>query len=469
MYFKKSILLIGAIFLTFTSSFAQVIQGDIDIFGNDRQQRPMRYINPLTLEEAGRLADPNVIRYQDKYFLYLTGGLAWSSDDLVQWEYHKITMPEGSRITAPAAVAYKGYVYLTGNDTGLFRSRDPLGPFEFYGDFVDERGRRLESDICNGCGDGGVFDPMLFVDEDERVYLYYAGGSIDGVYGVELDSRNLRKLLSPANHIFRFETSHIWERYGNRNEYSGVSWIEGPWMTKRNGTYYLQYAAPGTDWKTYGVGVYTGKNPLGPFAYYEESPIFVHKNGLINGAGHHSVVQGPDGTVWAIYTLLFRNWNRMFERRIGMDPVGFDDEGNMFMIGPSETPQWAPGVKEKPWEGNETGSLQLSEDKSYTVSSEAPGRNAPYAFDNNTRTWWAPAEDDEEPWLILDLGSATGADPIQQYIFDSARILFVLPTRLKEEGAATRARKYKIEVSLDGDTFQTVVDKTGNRVDNAIF
>ena len=72
-------------------------------------------------------------------------------------------MPEGSRITAPAAVAYKGYVYLTGNDTGLFRSRDPLGPFDFYGDLVDERGRRLESDICDGCGDGGVFDPMLFV------------------------------------------------------------------------------------------------------------------------------------------------------------------------------------------------------------------------------------------------------------------------------------------------------------------
>jgi len=144
-------------------------------------------------------------------------------------------MPEGSNIAAPGVFAYKGYVYLAGNYTGLFRSRDPLGPFEYFGNFTDENGRRLDRDICRGCGDGGVFDPMIFVDEDDRVYLYYAGRSIDGVYGVELDPADPTKFLDPVKHFFRFEPSHIWERYGNRNEYSGVSWIEGPWMTKRNG------------------------------------------------------------------------------------------------------------------------------------------------------------------------------------------------------------------------------------------
>ena len=34
-----------------------------------------------------------------------------------------------------------------------------------------------------------------FVDEDDRVYLYYAGGSTAGVYGVELDPKDLRKFL----------------------------------------------------------------------------------------------------------------------------------------------------------------------------------------------------------------------------------------------------------------------------------
>jgi xylan 1,4-beta-xylosidase len=456
---------------------------------NQRQ----RYVNPLVLENAGRLADPTVIRFKGKYYLYLTGGImsaknsgaaVWSSEDLVNWEYHKVSLEGGREITAPTAFDYKGFVYLTGNDLGLFRSRSPLGPFEYFGDFLDKNGQRLERERDPGQGweDGGVFDPAVFVDDvdggggdddddDGRVYLYYAGGSTAGVYGVELDPTDLRKLLGTPKHFFRFETTHIWERYGNWNEYSQQSWIEGPWMTKHNGIYDLQYAAPGTDWKTYAVGVYTSKNPLGPFTYYEGSPILYHRGGLINGCAHHSVVEGPGGNLWAIYTLLYRNWNRMFERRIGMDPVGFDEQGNMFIKGPSETPQWAPGIKVKPWENNASGSYPLSEDKNYTVSSEAPGRNSPYAVDNNNRTWWAPAKDDETPWLTLDLG----AESSQVYIVDSARILFTLPEgdlwddyRLGGDESNSRIRKYKIEVSSDGKTFTTVVDKTKNDKDNAV-
>ena len=448
-----------------------------------QQQERLRYVNPLVMENAGRLADPTVIKFQETYYLYLTGGVSpggrfgaavWSSTDLVRWEHHDVSIAGRRGIGAPTAFEYEGYVYLAGNDTGLFRSRDPLGPFEFFGDFVDEHGHRIESglhDFCRGCADGGVFDAAVFVDDDNRVYLYYAGGGGDGVYGVELDRTDLRKFLGPATHFFRFEPSHIWERYGSRNEMSTQSWIEGPWITKRSGTYYLQYAAPGTEWKTYAVGVYTSQDPLGPFDYYEGSPILVHNGGLINGSGHHSIVEGPNGNLWAIYTLLYRNWNRMFERRIGMDPVGFDANGDMFIKGPSETPQWAPGVSVRPWEDNDGNAIPLSEDKTYVASSEAPGRNAPYALDNNARTWWAPAGDDEEPWLEVDLG----AGERQDYVIDSARILFTLPEGDVEDdyspykdGDTARLRQYKIEVSMDRETFTTVVDKTGNDRDNAV-
>jgi xylan 1,4-beta-xylosidase len=475
MYIRNSLLTVVLLLWTFASISAQVIRDGGNRPADSQPGKPLRYINPLVIENAGRLADPTVIKFHGKYYLYLTGGLSsggrsetavWSSEDLVNWEYHEVSLPEGIGIEAPTAVVYKEYVYITGNDKGLFRSTNPLGPFEFFGDFLDENGQRLERERDPGRGwdDGGVFDPAIFVDEDNRVYLYYAGGATAGVYGVELDSRDLRKFLGPPFHFFRFETAHIWERYGNWNEYGGFSWIEGPWMTKRNDTYYLQYAAPGTDWKTYGVGVYTSKNPLGPFTYYEESPVLIHKNGLIGGSGHHSIVEGPDGTIWAIYTLLYRNWNRMFERRIGMDPVGFDEDGNMVINGPSEIPQWAPGVRTEPWKENNSGSIPLTEDKNYTVSSEAPGRDAPYAVDSNSRTWWSPAEDDREPWVIFDLGSASE----QHYIIDSARLLFTLPVRLKNEGSPARVRKYKIEVSPDGESFETVVNKTRNNRDNAV-
>jgi len=35
-----------------------------------------------------------------------------------------------------------------------------------------------------------------------------------------------------------------------------VSWIEGPWVTMHQGKYYLQYAGPGTEYKSYADAVY---------------------------------------------------------------------------------------------------------------------------------------------------------------------------------------------------------------------
>jgi hypothetical protein len=264
-------------------------------------------------------------------------------------------------------------------------------------------------------------------------------------------------------------------------------------MTKRSGTYYLQYSAVGTEWKTYAVGVYTSKNPLGPFTYAPRNPILVHKNGLLNGTGHHCIIAAPDGSLWALYTLLYRNWN-VFDRRIGMDPVGFDAQGNMYIKGPTEAPQWGPGVHAKPWLGDATGSIALSLNRyTWAVSSQRPGRDALYAFDNNVRTWWEPAEEDAQPWLMLDLGCRNSAqtnadtaqaDPNQEFIVDCSRILFdQVPHAGKADlvvdghqpwyqgaarGLAPAAYQYKIEVSLDNKTYETVADKTANTAANNV-
>jgi xylan 1,4-beta-xylosidase len=443
-------------------TWAQVIRGpSAGSTGVWAQKPTLHYVNPLPVEGSRRMGDPVVLRFDGKYYLYVTEGMAWSSEDLVHWKHYQVSLPKGRIVTAPMVFVYKDYIYLTGNGTGLLRSRSPLGPFEYFGDFTDEKGIALKPG-------GGVFDPMVFVDEDQRVYLYYSGYSVNGIYGVELDRDNLTKFLGPPRHLFRFDPAHKWERWGDHNEYRDVAWIEGPWMTKRQETYYLQYSGSGTDWKTYAVGLYTGKSPLGPFTYSARSPILVQRHGLINGTGHHCIIEAPDGTVWALYTILFRNWNRMFERRIGMDPVGFDAKGNMFINGPSETPQWAPGVKPQPRLGNDSGSVPVSEDKSYTVSSEGPGREAAYAIDNNVRTWWAPASDDSQPWLMLDLSCATEYDVVQEFEIDSTRIIFTIPAGRWGEVFSPVIRQYKIEVSSDGKTFTPVVDKTKNNADNVI-
>ena len=38
---------------------------------------------------------------------------------------------------------------------------------------------------------------------------------------------------------------HGWERFGENNSDTIPGYIEGPWLTKHNGKYYMQYAAPG--------------------------------------------------------------------------------------------------------------------------------------------------------------------------------------------------------------------------------
>ena len=42
----------------------------------------------------------------------------------------------------------------------MFRSPDPQGPWQYIGDFKDEKGNKILR-----------FDPMAFVDDDRRVYM----------------------------------------------------------------------------------------------------------------------------------------------------------------------------------------------------------------------------------------------------------------------------------------------------------
>ena len=122
---------------------------------------------------------------------------------------------------------------------------------------------------------------------------------------------------------------HKWERYGEMNEYPGVAWIEGPWVIKRNGIYYLEYSASGTQWKTYAEGYYTATSPLGPYTYAANNPLLQKTEGLVTGTAHGSIVKGPDDQWWQFYTIVLSN--PPGGRRIGMDKVTFDADGLMYV------------------------------------------------------------------------------------------------------------------------------------------
>ncbi len=449
-----------------------------------------RYCNPLPMtSDRGTSAsgDVTVIRDNGKYYMYCTGGGAWVSDDLLHWTLQRVVNVP----VAPDVVKYNNAFYMCGNSGPLFKADNPLGPFTKLGDWPETTK-----------GWYGPFDMHIYIDDDNKPYLYYPGRGVSGIYVVPLDPNDLTKFAGPPRHLFAFNKDHIWERYGEMNEYTDVAWIEGPWVLKRNGTYYLQYSASGTQWKTYAEGYYTAKSPLGPFTYAPNNPLLRRTDGIVTGPAHGSVVEGPDQSLWQFYTIVLGN--PPGGRRVGMDRITFDKDGNM-AVKVTDTPQWAPGAIIDPTKGD-SGSLPLTINKFRSmnalsrVSSQQPGRDAAYAVDNSNGTWWESATNDAQPTLTIELSPATRFDAVQLFTIDSVRLMFTggrgfgggrgregqgagsttpaMPaaaarataTNTVPEATPINAYQYKIEVSLDGQTYSTVLDQTKNATSrNTIF
>lgn len=375
---------------------------------------------------------------------------------------------------------YKGAFYLSGNSASLYEASDILGPYELVGPWKNEKGEPWKG-VSNGTPWNGAFDVDMFLDDDGKPYLYYPARSTDGIYVAPLKPDDLTQFAAAPKHLFGFQPSHQWERWGEANEYSHEAWIEGPFMFKRNGIYYLEYSGSGTQWLSYATGVYTARSPLGPFTYAPGNPILRKTTGIVTGPGHGSAVQGPDGNWWQFYTIVTSN--PPGGRRLGMDPIGFDANGNM-SVHATETPQWGPGVVANPARNGDSGSIPLTINKLRNlgqrgkISSERPGHEASYALDNSNGTWWEPAESDTQPSLTIDMGSTTEFAKEQLFMVDSSRILFIAgrggfgarggraagqpPASPQITGSP--AFRYKIESSLDGESFTTILDKTGNHV-----
>jgi hypothetical protein len=100
-----------------------------------------RYVNPLSISDSRSVADPTVVRFHDKYYMFLSGGMVWVSDDLVNWRHQQAIMPSGQRSpTAPNVFEYNGSVYLSGNNTGFYKA--PKSPDSIVFSLQLTNGRR---------------------------------------------------------------------------------------------------------------------------------------------------------------------------------------------------------------------------------------------------------------------------------------------------------------------------------------
>lgn len=231
-------------------------------------------------------------------------------------------------------------------------------------------------------------------------------------------------------------------------------------MFKRGGVYYLTYCGPGTEWVTYAMGAYKGSSPLGPFSYMESSPFIKKTSGLVKGPGHGCVVEGPNGTLWAFYTCVLC-YSYKLERRIGMDPLGIDENGDLYVKNVTETPQFAPGMLSDPENGNDSGLFPLTFHHETAASSCAPGRNSIYAADDSMLSWWQPAEGDESPWISVKL-TETGSD------ISAVRLVWRDVGLDMSEGVVPGPFRYTVEALLPDGEWRMVVDRSQSEEDYVI-
>lgn len=336
-------------------------------------------------EQFRELADPTAVWHEGKWYLYPSVDMAWVSEDQgATWQHHPLNIRDVGY--APTVVKHQGrFLLLASNNSPLFASDSPLGPFEELGTIViPEEAKAPE-----------ITDPMLFSDDDGRLFFYWGCTPTEGIWAAELDAKHPTKLLGKPIRAIPFRPDiHPWERVGDWNQNPNVGWIEGAWMLKRDGTYYLTYSAAGTEHRTYAMGCYTSKSPLGPFAPQKRNPILRSPDGLVTGTAHGCIVAGPGDDLWAFYCVRAAVAHG-FERRVGFDRAEIDADGELFVPAATSTPQWAPGSGKR----GDTGWLPLNLGVQTLASSCAPNLPGRFATDNELRTWWQPAEGDAQPVL----------------------------------------------------------------------
>ena len=226
-------------------------------------------------------------------------------------------------------------------------------------------------------------------------------------------------------------------------------------MFKHNGTYYLIYSGPATEYSTYANGAYKSDKPLSDFKYMKTSPFTKKTSGVVRGPGHGSVVAGPNDTYWVFYTCTLCHYHHL-ERMIGYDRVVFNENGDIVCPEVTENPRFAPGDERFFTRNGDTGLVSLSERRRAAASSEEPGRDAIYALTEDLTSYWQASRDEEEATLTVPL-------PPHGASVYAVRIIFSESGLSLSKGAMPRPVRYFIQLrNHENGEYVTVVDKRAN-------
>jgi xylan 1,4-beta-xylosidase len=435
------------------------------LFSEIHAQKQTTYCNPMNLDYGytpipdftkwGRhraTADPVIVNYKGDYYLFSTNQWGyWWSNDLLNWKFisRKFLRPWNpvyDELCAPA-VGIVGDTMLVFGSTytsnfSIWMSTDPKS--NSWKPLVDSF-------------EIGGWDPAFFTDDDGKLYMYNGSSNRYPLYGIELDRKTFRPAGTRKEMYFLEDWRYGWQRFGENYDNTFLDpFIEGAWMTKHDGKYYLQYGAPGTEFSGYADGVVVGDHPLGGFTS-QSDPLSIKAGGFIRGAGHGATFQDNWKNYWHVSTMVIGAKNN-FERRNGMWPAGFDKDGVMYTnTAFGDYPHFLPSGQADHLKSRFTGWMLLNYNKPVLVSSTYGNYTANNAVDESIKTYWSAKTAGKGEYIQTDLGSISTINAVQiNYADQDAQFLG------KQTGIF---HQYVIYQSTDGRNWKVLVDKSGNKTD----
>ncbi|MEU8323935.1 glycoside hydrolase family 43 protein [Nonomuraea sp. NPDC048881] len=323
---------------------------------------PARADNPII--QTVYTADPAPLVHNGRVYLYtghdedgstwftMKEWRVWSSADMVNWTDHgsplSLTTFSWAKSDAWAGqTIYRNglfywYVPTTNRATGRMAigvavSDSPTGPFR------DALGRPLI--------ENGEIDPTVFIDDDGQAYLYWGNPHL---WYVKLNA-DMTSYSGSATQI-PLTTAGFGTRTGDANR--PTLFEEGPWVYKRNGLYYLVFAAKCC---SEFIAYSTAPGPTGPWTYRgtimpTQGGSFTNHAGIVDYQGgsyffyHNGALPGGGGFTRSVAVEKFAYGSGGTIPTINMTASGAPQVGtlNPYVRQEAETIAWESGVETEP-------------------------------------------------------------------------------------------------------------------------
>lgn len=294
--------------------------------GSSRGEAEAAYSGNPLFDEVW-YADPEGIVYGDEYWIFPTYSSlyenqvffdAFSSPDLVNWTKHESIIDTSEvkwahkAMWAPGVIEKEGkyYFFFAANDIqseeeiggiGVAVSDTPGGPYK------DLLGEPLISEIVNGAQ---PIDQFVYKENDSTYYMFYGGWRHCNVVLLENDFSGIRPF--PDGELYK--------------EVTPESYVEGPFMFKKDGKYYFMWSEGGWGGPDYRAAYAISDSPLGPFERI--GTILEQDLEVATGAGHHSVIHKPESDDWYIVYHRRPLVNEHRDHRVTcIDRMEFDENG----------------------------------------------------------------------------------------------------------------------------------------------